>query len=147
MKVSYDKPFYVREHTKKHLETALHNDSLFLASQKIMDYSLIVGVDRTSTELVVGIVGKFRRICFLCMWISLMLYTDFLRPYTWDKRLETWVKETAYIGGGPREPTVLNPRIYKNRFREAMSRCKLCPQYEMLFCRSLLNSPLVQTSF
>lgn len=35
------------------------------------------------------------------------------------------MKETAYIGGGPREPTVLNPRIYKNRFREAMSRCTL----------------------
>lgn len=56
--VSYDKPFYVREHTKKHLETALHNDSLFLANQKIMDYSLIVGVDKTSSELVVGIVGR-----------------------------------------------------------------------------------------
>ena len=103
--MAHSTPLYVREHTKKHLETALHNDSLFLANNKVMDYSLIVGIDKNSRELVVGIV-------------------DFLRPYTWDKRLETWVKETAYIGGGTREPTVLNPRVYKNRFREAMSRCK-----------------------
>lgn len=49
------------------------------------------------------------------------------------------MKETAYIGGGPREPTILNPRIYKNRFREAMSRCTLSysvqwPCYIMLIC-------------
>lgn len=102
--MAYDTPLYVREHTKKRLMEALHNDSLFLEKNNVMDYSLIVGIDQTSLELVVGIV-------------------DFLRPYTWDKRLETWVKETAYIGGGKREPTVLNPRIYKTRFREAMSRC------------------------
>lgn len=88
-----------------------------------MDYSLIVGVDKTSTELVVGIVGKPEILDN--HRIQPDTTPDFLRPYTWDKRLETWVKETAYIGGGPREPTVLNPRIYKNRFREAMSRCML----------------------
>lgn len=92
-----------------------------------MDYSLIVGVDKSSTELVVGIVGR-RTVSLISGAVAHTLTTcpcsDFLRPYTWDKRLETWVKETAYIGGGPREPTVLNPRIYKNRFREAMSRCK-----------------------
>ena len=104
--VAAETPLYVREHTKKHLETALHNDSLFLSKTHIMDYSLIVGVDRSSQEIVVGIV-------------------DFLRPYTWDKKLESWVKETTYLGVGNREPTVLNPRMYKQRFREAMSRCKL----------------------
>lgn len=102
--MAYHTPLYVREHTKKRLMDALHNDSLFLANNNVMDYSLIVGVDKTSSELVVGIV-------------------DFLRPYTWDKRLESWVKETAYIGTSKREPTVLNPRIYKNRFRDAMNKC------------------------
>ena len=58
MTVAHDTPLYVQEHTKKHLETALHNDSLFLANNKIMDYSLIVGVDKNSLELVVGIIGK-----------------------------------------------------------------------------------------
>lgn len=55
--VAHDTPLYVREHTKKHLETALYNDSLFLANNKIMDYSLIVGVNTDSSELVVGIIG------------------------------------------------------------------------------------------
>lgn len=86
------------------METALHNDSLFLSKNNIMDYSLIVGIDKFSSEIVVGIV-------------------DFLRPYSWDKILESWVKTTG-LGSGKGEPTVMNPRMYKNRFREAMARCE-----------------------
>lgn len=26
-------------------------------------------------------------------------HTDFIRTYTWDKRLESWVKDTAFLGG------------------------------------------------
>lgn len=38
---------------------AINNDVTFLASQYIMDYSLLVGLDESSQELVVGIIGKF----------------------------------------------------------------------------------------
>lgn len=100
--LAHDTPLYVRQHTKANLETALHNDSLFLSKNNIMDYSLIVGIDKFSSEIVVGIV-------------------DFLRPYSWDKILESWVKTTG-LGSGKGEPTVMNPRMYKNRFREAMAR-------------------------
>jgi len=37
---------------------AITNDSKFLASQMVMDYSLLVGLDDESNELVVGIIGK-----------------------------------------------------------------------------------------
>ena len=50
-------PFYVREHSKRILRGALYNDSKFLADINVMDYSLVVGVDSTQNELVVGIVG------------------------------------------------------------------------------------------
>jgi 1-phosphatidylinositol-3-phosphate 5-kinase len=39
-----------------------------------------------------------------------------------DKKLESWVKETGFLGGGGKEPTIVSPRQYKNRFREAMDR-------------------------
>lgn len=68
-----------------------------------MDYSLLVGIDNESNELVIGIV-------------------DFIRTFTWDKKLESWVKETGLLGGGGSEPTIVTPRQYKNRFREAMDR-------------------------
>lgn len=51
-------PFYLREHSKRILRGALSNDSRFLADINVMDYSLVVGVDSQSEELVVGIVGE-----------------------------------------------------------------------------------------
>lgn len=55
---AYKDPLYLREHTKKHLQNAIHNDSKFLAELNIMDYSLIVGEDTASGELVVAIIGE-----------------------------------------------------------------------------------------
>ena len=45
-----------------------------------------------------------------------------MRQYTWDKQLEHIVKSSGIIGGGKGGPTVMNPRSYKIRFREAMDR-------------------------
>ena len=99
-------------------QAALWADSAFLASLGVMDYSLLVGVDEGRKELVVSII-------------------DYLRQYTWDKQLETWVKATpgimllAGVVGGPgtgpggrREggPTVISPKQYKRRFRRAMEK-------------------------
>lgn len=69
-----------------------------------MDYSLLVGIDEEKRELVIGII-------------------DYLRQYTWDKQLETWVKASGLLGG-PRNtlPTVISPSQYKKRFRKAMSK-------------------------
>jgi hypothetical protein len=40
---------------------------------------------------------------------------DFIRTFTWDKKLESWVKERGFVGGGTKEPTIVTPRQYKNR--------------------------------
>ena len=47
---------------------------------------------------------------------------DFMRKYTWDKQLETWVKSTGIMGGRGKIPTVISPEQYKLRFRDAMWR-------------------------
>ncbi|CDR98920.1 hypothetical protein [Sporisorium scitamineum] len=98
IETSHLNPIFICEHSKKLLRASLYNDSLFLADMNVMDYSLMVGVDRQSKQLVVGII-------------------DFVRTYTWDKRVESFVKETALLGGaGKGEPTIITPPDYRTRF-------------------------------
>ncbi|KAJ2338823.1 Mitochondrial distribution and morphology protein 12, partial [Coemansia sp. RSA 2671] len=47
---------------------------------------------------------------------------DFIRTFTWDKKLESWVKEASILGGSGKSPTIVSPKQYKKRFREAMER-------------------------
>jgi 1-phosphatidylinositol-3-phosphate 5-kinase len=56
--VTHAAPIYLREHGKRMLRGALWNDTNFLQNVNVMDYSLLVGVDDQSNELVLGIVGK-----------------------------------------------------------------------------------------
>lgn len=96
-------PIFVGNKAKHHLERAVWNDTSFLNSINVMDYSLLVGVDEEQQELVLGII-------------------DFVRQYTWDKQLETWVKASGILGGPKNEsPTVVSPKEYKKRFRKAIS--------------------------
>ncbi|KAJ6757968.1 1-PHOSPHATIDYLINOSITOL-3-PHOSPHATE 5-KINASE FAB1D-RELATED [Salix koriyanagi] len=94
-------PLYVSNTSKYLLERAIWNDTTFLNSINVMDYSLLVGVDTQRQELVCGII-------------------DYLRQYTWDKQLETWVKSSLVV---PKNvlPTVISPIEYKKRFRKFMT--------------------------
>eukprot|EP00250_Pteridium_aquilinum_P016210 c23003_g1_i1 orf=182-4825(-) len=96
-------PIFISNKAKRLLERAVWNDTAFLASVDVMDYSLLVGVDEQRRDLVLGII-------------------DFMRQYTWDKHLETWVKASGILGGPKNAPpTVISPLQYKKRFRKAMS--------------------------
>jgi len=53
----YSNPICVREESKATLGMTIWNDTLFLSSLNVMDYSLLVGVDEEKNELVVGIIG------------------------------------------------------------------------------------------
>ncbi|KAJ4801084.1 1-phosphatidylinositol 3-phosphate 5-kinase [Rhynchospora pubera] len=97
------KPIFLGCHAKRQLERAVWNDTSFLSSVNVMDYSLLVGIDEEQKELVIGII-------------------DFMRQYTWDKQLETWVKASGILGGPKNtSPTIISPIQYKKRFRKAMS--------------------------
>ncbi|XP_022941957.1 putative 1-phosphatidylinositol-3-phosphate 5-kinase FAB1C [Cucurbita moschata] len=97
------KPIFLGSKAKRKLERAIWNDTSFLASIDVMDYSLLVGVDEERKELVLGII-------------------DFMRQYTWDKQLETWVKASGILGGSKNaSPTIISPKQYKKRFRKAMT--------------------------
>lgn len=94
--IIFEQPIFVREQTKRLLTSAVYNDTLFLSKQNVMDYSLMAGFDDPSLQIIVGII-------------------DCIRTYTWDKKLETWIKDR-----GKNKPTITSPRDYRNRFRIAM---------------------------
>lgn len=83
------------------LQQMLYADTEFLACLDVMDYSLLVGFHKARQELVVGLV-------------------DYVRTYTWDKQVESWVKKSGLLGGAGKEPTIIGPRQYAKRFRAAM---------------------------
>jgi 1-phosphatidylinositol-3-phosphate 5-kinase len=70
----------------------------FLGKVNVMDYSLLVGIDTSTNEIIVGIV-------------------DYLRRYTLDKHIESWVK---LLGAAGEKPTVISPPQYASRFREGI---------------------------
>jgi 1-phosphatidylinositol-3-phosphate 5-kinase len=73
-------------------------------------------VDSQNNELVVGLVGTpFPDIH--CIFLAYK-DPDYIRTYTWDKKLESWVKEW----GAGKEPTIVTPKQYRQRFISAMER-------------------------
>lgn len=61
----------------------------------VMDYSLLIGISRQDREITVGII-------------------DYLRGYTLDKHIESWVKLLRRPG---EDPTVISPQQYATRFQ------------------------------
>lgn len=98
---SFDNPIYVKPHTKYVLMKAIENDAKFLSSKFVMDYSLLCGFDQQNNVIAVGII-------------------DYLRVFTWDKKVETYLKTIS----GPigKMPTIVSPEVYKARFVNAIDR-------------------------
>ncbi|XP_068618733.1 putative 1-phosphatidylinositol 3-phosphate 5-kinase [Battus philenor] len=95
------------------LWASLERDTQFLAANGVMDYSLLLGVHHNT--LVLGVI-------------------DYIRTFTWDKKLEHLVKKN--LGSG--QPTVLSPEQYKRRFCAACRKYFLqCPSHwDHLYCNS-----------
>ncbi|KAL2467538.1 putative 1-phosphatidylinositol-3-phosphate 5-kinase FAB1D [Forsythia ovata] len=114
-----DSPLYISKKSKRNLQRAVWNDTTFLQSINVMDYSLLVGVDTQRRELVCGII-------------------DYLRQYTWDKQLENWVKSSLVVPKN-QQPTVISPKEYKKRFRKFIGTYFLCvPDH---WCSHRLSNP------
>ena len=83
------------------LLVSVYNDTLFLSKMGIIDYSLLLYIkelNKNNSEIRVGII-------------------DYVRKYTWDKKLEHLVKT---IINGFNSPTIINPYDYKERFLSAI---------------------------
>ncbi|CCW60985.1 unnamed protein product [Phytomonas sp. EM1] len=85
---------------QKHLMMkSLCRDTQLLSSSGIMDYSLLVALDSSRGEILLGLI-------------------DFLHPYTGAKLLESRVKSgiDTVLGYTGRDPTIIGPPDYKERF-------------------------------
>ena len=87
------------ESSRSLVKMAIYNDTLFLASLSIIDYSLLLGLNPHTRQATFGVI-------------------DYIRQYTSVERLETSLKSL----GSSKEPTVIPPSAYKKRFRAAMER-------------------------
>ena len=108
--VMVDHPLHVRQHAKHVLTEAIVTDTHFLSSHLVMDYSLLVGVDETNKQLVVGIIGLcLSPFCVRhlgCQLITFHLvfvafYSDYIRTFTWDKKMEMYFKSNLIPGKFP----------------------------------------------
>jgi len=119
-------PLLLSEAAKQRLTRALWNDTLFLASINVMDYSLLVGMVQTSatadgadgaaeagggstsagggSSITVEHCGE--------SWTLMVGVIDYCRQYTWREEAEWRIKNA----------TVTKPQHYKRRFREALHR-------------------------
>ena len=128
--VMYTTPLWVDEQSKMKLQASIWNDSLFLSSLGVMDYSLL-GLNFYLMRISVVWPNKW----LLCCWTHYYYFfflsfqinsnwtvgiqagtntifvgiIDYLRKYTWDKQLETWVKSSGIMGGRGKVPTVISP--------------------------------------
>lgn len=133
-------PLPLSDRSKTLLRMSVFNDTLFLSSLEVVDYSIIVGLEKSTQTLVVGIIGTTRRghtgkeqqtkpqqtarnvLIALALLLSIFLCSaDYIRQYTWAASLEHGVKSVGRIAGQA-VPTVISPPQYKQRFRDAMDR-------------------------
>ncbi|VVB10179.1 unnamed protein product [Arabis nemorensis] len=95
---------YISQPSKETLQAAVNRDANFLKEVNIMDYSLLVGVDKTNHELVCGII-------------------DYLVPYSALKKFEWFAKSCVMsLTCNNQEPTVLHPNAYMRRFTNFVER-------------------------
>ena len=91
-------PLTVTKEAKKLLDMSIWNDTLFLAKQNIVDYSLLLIVSTSYQVITMGII-------------------DYIAKYTFEKALEHKYKEVTSKG----DPTITRPAAYKKRFRESIA--------------------------
>ncbi|KAK8809640.1 hypothetical protein WA158_000583 [Blastocystis sp. Blastoise] len=80
-----------------HFVSSVLRDSSFLSSLNIVDYSLLIGIDEDTQELVMGII-------------------DYLSSYEFKKEIEYNIKNLTCIVGDA-QPTILPPEDYRTRFK------------------------------
>lgn len=122
--MSWSKPLYILSHSKTILREAINRDASFLEKNDVMDYSLLVGLNSDGRLLVLGIIGtniiSSQFICFSIVILIGLYRSDYIRTYTIDKRIESIVKQT--MGKQGILPTIISPKLYRQRFSEAMER-------------------------
>jgi len=92
------RPMALKNVYYKILMICINNDSLFFSRSNIVDYSLLVIIDKEKKTVRFGII-------------------DYIQQYTMEKMVESKVKVIFAAGGAP---TIVDPAPYKSRFQAAI---------------------------
>ncbi|TMW56574.1 hypothetical protein Poli38472_006584 [Pythium oligandrum] len=92
-------PIPVRQSDLSEIERAIENDTKFLTFAGVVDYSLLMLFDEENRQVVVGLI-------------------DYLHQFDLLKKMESTSKSTLTF----RNPTIINPMAYQQRFVNAMHR-------------------------
>ncbi|CAD8067473.1 unnamed protein product [Paramecium sonneborni] len=93
-------PLPIQEQDYLFLEKALESDSQFLLDVAVVDYSLLLIIDKQNHQIKLSII-------------------DYLQCYDFMKKMETKLKTAINLGT---DPTIINPAEYKQRFIDAMKK-------------------------
>ena len=106
------RPLPMRYTMHKILNICVNNDTLCLAKAQIVDYSLLVIINKKTKKLRFGII-------------------DYVQHYNLEKKFENQFKK-IWKGN---EPTIIEPEKYENRFKKAIRKyfIAMCIQNEKEF--------------
>jgi hypothetical protein len=80
MEFTQGKPFPMKHRAKLFFHKAVQNDTLFLSIVNVVDYSIVVGLDENTHEMVVGIIDYLRQVsCLIRVPICLILVANIYR--------------------------------------------------------------------
>ncbi|GLD99374.1 hypothetical protein PINS_up008093 [Pythium insidiosum] len=92
-------PIPVRKTDLDVIESAIQNDTNFLARAGVIDYSLLMIFDEENRQIIVGLI-------------------DYLHQFDFLKKMESTSKASLTF----RDPTIISPHSYQRRFVNAMHR-------------------------
>jgi hypothetical protein len=95
-------PWPLTDESKTLLDSVLRADTEFLCSIEVVDYSLLVGIEQETGELVVGVI-------------------DYIRRFDFAKKLESRMKTMTALATNV-EPTVVQPERYMERLLQAVEK-------------------------
>ena len=72
MELTKGRPFPLKHRAKVYFTKAVTNDTLFLRMVDIVDYSILVGFDEDSHEIVVGIIDYLRKVSVLLIYVFII---------------------------------------------------------------------------
>ncbi|CAD8148894.1 unnamed protein product [Paramecium octaurelia] len=93
-------PLPIQEQDYHFLEKALESDSQFLLDVAVVDYSLLLIIDKQNNQIKLSII-------------------DYLQCYDFMKKMETTLKTAMNLGI---DPTIIKPAEYQDRFIKAMQK-------------------------
>jgi hypothetical protein len=74
MELTGGRPFPLKHRAKLFFHKAVQNDTLFLSIINVVDYSILMGIDENSHEIVVGIIDYMRQVSIVVLLLLLPLF-------------------------------------------------------------------------